>query len=214
MHTRTWAGALVAGAAILTLTATAPHADAGTPARDGSPVALAVTALTADGTPDPSAVPADFADRFGYRPRVVDGMVVNPNGACSSPVPLPAEFDIACMAHDYGYDLLRYAHATGTDLGPWARTALDEQLDRRMHDACEARDTARASCFAMANTATVAVAINSQRQGYGAPIDEPWIRYGLVAGPVLLGGWALTAAARRVRRSRTRVAADTVGAVA
>ncbi|WP_137724313.1 hypothetical protein [Prescottella subtropica] len=206
MDARTWTGVLVAGTAVAVLTLSAPHADAGTPARGDAAVASAVAALTTDEAPDISVVPAGFVDRFGYRPRVVDGMVVNPHGACSSPVPLPAEFDTACKAHDYGYDLLRYAHAAGADLGPWARTALDEQLDRRMHAACDARGIGRASCFVMANSAAAAVSINSQRQGYGAPIDEPWIRYGLVAALTALGGWAVAVTVRRVRRGAGRAA--------
>lgn len=209
MDATRWAGAVLAGAAIVTATLAAPEADAGTVAREAAAhestaTARAVEELT---TTDPvvagAAVPDDFAERFGYRPHSEGGLLVNPDGGCSSPVPLPSEFDTACKAHDLGYDLLRYAHVTGADLGPWARTALDAQLDRRMHDACAARERDRMSCFAMANAATTAVSLNSRRQGYGAPIDEPWIRNGAIGALAALGLLATTVAVRRVRRAVT-----------
>ncbi|GAB2629390.1 hypothetical protein ABI214_22540 [Prescottella soli] len=208
MRTRRWTGAVLAGAAIVTATLAAPQADAGTPAREDSGAARAVTELTAtDVAPDASAVPDDFAAVIGYRPRVEDGLLVNPNGACSSPVPLPAEFDTPCKAHDLGYDLLRYAHRADGDLGGWARNAIDAQLDRRMHEACEARERDRASCFAMANTATTAVSLNSMRQGYGVPIDEPWIRYTVGATLAALGLLVVTTMVRRAGRIRWAVPA-------
>ncbi|MDH6282119.1 hypothetical protein [Prescottella agglutinans] len=208
MRTRRWTGAVLAGAAIVTVTLSAPQAVAGTPVREDSGAARAVTALTApDVAPDASAVPDDFAAVIGYRPRVEDGLLVNPNGECSSPVPLPTEFDTACKAHDLGYDLLRYAHQADGDLGGWARTAIDAQLDRRMHEACEARERDRTSCFAMANTATTAVSLNSMRQGYGVPIDEPWIRYTVGATLAALGLLVVTAVFRRVGRVQWAVPA-------
>lgn len=124
-----------------------------------------------------TAVPTDFADFAGYAPTAVDGYLANPRGDCSSPVPLPREFDSACKAHDLGYDLLRYAHAHGTELGPWARQALDGQLDRRMHAACEDRTSflSRGYCFAMADVAVTAVNGNSWRQGYLTPVTESFL---------------------------------------
>ncbi|RVW11235.1 hypothetical protein EGT67_01970 [Prescottella agglutinans] len=208
MDARRWTGTVLAGAAIVTVTLAAPQADAGTPVREDSVAARAVTELTtSEGAPDASAVPDDFAAVIGYRPRIEDGLLVNPNGACSSPVPLPTEFDTPCKAHDLGYDLLRYAHLTGGDLGGWARSALDSQLDRRMHEACEARERDRTSCFAMANTATTAVSVNSMRQGYGVPVDEPWIRYTVGATLAALGLLAVAAVVRRVGRIRWAVPA-------
>ncbi|PTR31823.1 hypothetical protein C8K36_101859 [Rhodococcus sp. OK519] len=209
MRTRIWAGAVLAATAIVTATSYAPTADANTPLREDAAAARAVTALTALTAEDPSpdvvpgdfaaVLPGDFAAVMGYRPAAVDGMLVNPDGSCSSPVPLPAEFDTACKAHDFGYDLLRYAHLGGGDLGTWARTEIDAQLDRRMHDACDTRIRDRASCFVMADTAATAVAWNSRRQSYGAPVDEPWIRYTL-GGAAGGGGVLLVAfAIRRVR---------------
>lgn len=197
MRTRIWAGAVLAATSIVTATSYAPAADADT-LREDTVAARAVTALTADDR-SPDAVPHDFATVMGYRPTVVDGMLVNPDGACSSPVPLPAEFDTACKAHDFGYDLLRYAHVGGGDLGPWARSGIDAQLDRRLHDACDERTRDRAQCFVMADTAATAVGWNSRRQGYGAPVDEPWIRYTL-GGAFGVAGVLLTAfVIRRVR---------------
>ena len=197
MRTRIWAGAAAAATSIVTATSYAPAADADA-LREDTVAARAVTALTAEDR-SVQAVPHDFAAVIGYRPAVVDGMLVAPDGACSSPIPLPAEFDTACKAHDFGYDLLRYAHLGGGDLGPWARTEIDAQLDRRLHDACDARIRDRAQCFVMADTAATAVGWNSRRQGYGAPVDEPWIRYTL-GGALAVSGVLLTAfVIRRVR---------------
>ncbi|MGF7124181.1 hypothetical protein [Rhodococcus sp. BE178] len=203
MRTTRWIGSVLAvtiGGMTLTGTVSAPTADAHSPARENRAAAAAVTLLTADDHAlAASAIPDDFAAVMGYRPTVIDGTVVNPLGACSSPIPLPAEFDTACKAHDLGYDLLRYAHRGGGDLGAWARTELDAQLDRRMHAACDARAADRTSCFAMANTATAAVGMNSMRQGFGAPVDEPWIRYGLGGLLGTLGALLVTLTLRRIR---------------
>ncbi|MEC3915177.1 hypothetical protein [Nocardia sp. CDC160] len=126
--------------------------------------------------PDPATIPEDFATTAGYRPVVEAGMLLNPNGNCSSPVPLPAEFDLACKSHDLGYDLLRYAAAHGQPLGPWARQTVDAALERRMHAACDARENpvSRAQCQVMASIAATAVDLNSIRQDYGDPIYEPF----------------------------------------
>lgn len=200
MRKATWT--VLAAAAASTLISGVPvtaHADS---TREDAAAARAVLALTTQ-APDAAAasIPDGFAAAAGYRPTTVDGMLVNPNGDCSSPVPLPAEFDASCQAHDLGYDLLRYADGAGAQLGPWARRSLDAQLDRRMHDACAARtdETARASCFVMANVATTAVTSNSWRQGYVAPRPEPVTGYLLAAGGGLavLGG---AVAAGRLRR--------------
>ncbi|RVW04707.1 hypothetical protein [Rhodococcus spongiicola] len=201
MRTNSWAAAILTGAAIATVLLAVPPADADTPLRESSTAARAVQHLTSPASAsDSTAVPADFTALLGYQPKEVDGVMVNPHGACSSPVPLPAEFDTACKAHDLGYDLLRYAHLTGGELGPWARNALDAQLDRRMHAACDTRERDRASCFALANIATTAVSVNSRRQGYGVPIDEPWIRYGLAGALGVLGLLATAITVQRIRR--------------
>lgn len=155
-------------AAAVSLLSAAPAADAAGPA----PAAAAVRALTTPGTV--TAIPADFRAVAGYTPARVDGMLVAPQGSCSSPVPLPAEFETACRAHDLGYDLLRYADRTGAPLGPWARQELDRTLAERMHTACAQRPELlpRARCAVMAEVAEIAVDLNSMRQDYGVPVVE------------------------------------------
>ncbi|WP_458690017.1 hypothetical protein [Nocardia tengchongensis] len=129
--------------------------------------------------PDPAAIPGDFVAAAGYHPVVRAGMLIDPQGDCSSPVPLPAEFDLACKSHDLGYDLLRYATAHGQPLGPWARQSVDAALEQRMHAACESRDNAvsRAQCQVMASIAATAVDLNSIRQDYGSPVYEPFFEH-------------------------------------
>lgn len=139
-----------------------------------TPAAVAVRAL-ASGAPEAAAtIPSDFQVVTGYRPEMVDGLPAAPHGSCSSPVPLPVEFEPACKAHDLGYDLLRYAEHHGGPLGPWARQVLDRTLADRMRVACAHRPDplSRARCVAMAEVATVAVDLNSRRQGYGLPVVE------------------------------------------
>ncbi|MFD1811261.1 hypothetical protein [Rhodococcus gannanensis] len=175
--------------------------------RSDHPTGPAATAIVALTTTDPAAaaaaVPDDFGDVVGYRPALRDGMLVNPTGTCSSPVPLPGEFDTACQGHDLGYDLLRYADRSGEQLGPWARQSLDRQLDDRLHAACAARpdEVTQASCRVVASVAATAVDTNSWRQGYAAPRPEPVAGYAAVAGVVLLAGVAV---ARRGRPALRR----------
>lgn len=154
--------------------APAPHAAAASAPIESAQAVTAVTDLTAGGPGSLTAIPPDFFASFGYRPSTMDGLVVNPQGDCSSPVTLPPEFDTACKAHDLGYDLLRYADRRGQPLGPWARQALDATLDRHMHEACATRveSFSRARCDAMATIANTAVDLNSRRQDYGAPVVE------------------------------------------
>lgn len=141
---------------------------------ESSMASAAVAELTSGGPGSIAAISDDFTAQFGYRPSTLDGLVVNPQGDCSSPVTLPAEFETACKAHDLGYDLLRYAEQRGEPLGPWARQALDSTLDRHMHEACDSRGDSfsRARCNAMAAIAFTFVDLNSRRQGYGAPVVE------------------------------------------
>ncbi|WP_137876147.1 hypothetical protein [Rhodococcus sp. Q] len=196
----TWT-VLTAGCAIALATGLASQpAQAAGPVESG-PAATTITALTSTGAAAAAAtVPIDFADVVGYRPVLRDGMLVNPNGDCSSPVPLPGEFDTACQGHDLGYDLLRYADRSGEQLGPWARRALDRQLDERLHAACATRpdDVTRASCSVVASTAAAAVDTNSWRQDYAAPRPEPVAAYAAGIGILLL---AAAAAAHRGRSS-------------
>ncbi|PXX64209.1 hypothetical protein DFR70_105394 [Nocardia tenerifensis] len=173
--------AALTAAALTTMAATvflapAPHAAAASASApvESALAGAAITELTSGGPGSLAAIPDDFPAEFGYRPSTLDGLVVNPQGDCSSPVTLPAEFETACKAHDLGYDLLRYAEQRGQTLGPWARQALDSTLDRHMHESCESRvdPFSRARCNAMATIASTFVDLNSRRQGYGAPIAE------------------------------------------
>ncbi len=159
-------------AATLSLPAVAGAAEAA-PGAENSAARSAVLALTGI-HPERAVMPADFGAAQGYLPIEVEGLPVDPGGQCSSPVPLPAEFDTACKAHDLGYDLLRYAELRGHPLGPWARRAVDAALEQHMFDACAARaDTiARLRCDTMAAIATGAVDLNSRRQNYAAPMPE------------------------------------------
>ncbi|WP_406231821.1 hypothetical protein [Nocardia sp. NBC_01009] len=172
-------GAALTAAALTTMAATvvlAPttHAAVTRPPVENVAVGAAVSILTAGGPDAATTIPDDFAAGFGYRPSLVDGLLANPGGECSSPVTLPAEFDTACKAHDLGYDLLRYADQRGEPLGPWARQALDSTLGLHMHEACDTRSDpfSRARCNAMATIASTFVDINSRRQGYAAPVAE------------------------------------------
>lgn len=162
----------VAGIAAAASLLAVPTADAAGPAADTTPAAAAVRTLT--DTAAAPQLPRDFGAVTGYRPAVIDGILVAPQGSCSSPVPLPAEFDTPCKAHDLGYDLLRYAQHSGHPLGGWARRDLDRALADRMLSACRHRQDpmARAGCTTLAGIAATAVDLNSRRQGYGVPMVE------------------------------------------
>ncbi|MBH0781383.1 hypothetical protein IT779_34445 [Nocardia sp. NEAU-351] len=187
----------------------APPAEAVRVAPENPTVAAAVADLT--GGAVRITLPTDFVESAGYLPEIVDGLLVNPGGDCSSPVPLPSEFETACKAHDLGYDLLRYADRAGAPLGPWARQAIDAAFDRRMRGACDTRvgETSRAGCFTMAEIADTAVDLNSRRQHYGAPVVEtPFASGGLLA---LLAAFGLGATGSILAlagfRRRTRASA-------
>ncbi|WP_072690864.1 hypothetical protein [Rhodococcus marinonascens] len=199
----TWTAVAIAATALLTTTGFAGIGAASPPLHEDATASAAVRALTSTDNLATHSIPTHFDSVMGYTPLRIDGILVNPDGECSSPVPLPIEFDTSCKAHDLGYDLLRYASRSGAELGPWARKSLDTQLDQRMHAACEARvgEQARTKCFVMANIATTAVAGNSWRQGYSTPITESGLSYGLVGG-----GAALLAGAAWLLRRRPRPA--------
>ncbi|MFD4353337.1 hypothetical protein ACFWPK_01450 [Nocardia sp. NPDC058519] len=166
------AGLAMAAAVVMS----APGAMGGTTpeATENVVAAAAVRALTDDSPDATSLIPRDFGYKFGYDPAPQEGLLVNPNGGCSSPVTLPAEFEPACRAHDLGYDVLRYAERVDEPLGGWARRSVDAALNRRIHAACELRDDefSRARCAVMADIAFTAVDVNSRRQEYGAPVVE------------------------------------------
>lgn len=146
------------------------------------PAAAAVTALvSAPAGQDPlAAVPADFPSLMGYTPmaaRMADGTrrLAKPTGACSVPGGgAPFGFDQACKVHDYGYDLLRYAHATGQHLTAEARRQLDEMFAHDLHARCQVfgRGLAGAGCHLVAELFTAGVSFNSWRQHHGNPAEE------------------------------------------
>ncbi len=119
-------------------------------------------------------LPADFAAGAGYRPVVENHLLVDPSGACSSPIQLPAEFTSACRAHDLGYDVLRYAERRHQPLGAWGRQAIDAVFQQRIHSACESRadSVSETGCELMATVATTGVDLNSRRQNYATPEPE------------------------------------------
>lgn len=137
--------------------------------------AEAVTALV-EGSPREAsdAIPGTFTEVLGYTPTIEDGALVNPTGDCSSPVPLPAEFETVCRSHDLGYDLIRHADVIGGTLSPSARKVVDESFAREAHAACAARDSAlsRTHCHAWADIATGAIRLNSWRQHDMVPDPE------------------------------------------
>lgn len=222
-------GRLIAAAAVLmaatVMTAPTAAAAANAPTPEGTATktenAAARTAVLGLTSADQASasIPADFAAEAGYRPRVEQGLLVNPGGDCSSPVPLPAEFEIACKAHDLGYDLLRYADSHGQPLTPWARQALDATLEERMHTACTARPDpiAGAACQAMATIATAAVDLNSRRQDYGPPVHETFFdtthsETAKAAALPLLGSALAFAGFAAARRRANRRAAQEISA--
>ncbi|MFE0751092.1 hypothetical protein [Gordonia sp. NPDC058843] len=145
---------------LLTVTSTtvkAPPDDA------HNPYAAAVVALAG---PHPATALASLPPSFieqGYAPRIVDGFPVDPDGDCSSPVPLPEHFTPLCRTHDLGYDLLRAAQRAGAPLGAWARIALDRMLIERMYASCRTP-----ACTTAAHGARIGLAWNTWRQ-YGGP---------------------------------------------
>lgn len=144
-----------------------------------TPAASAIGAPAAsvdDGRENDSGVvvPAGFTHTFDYVPTVEDGMLVDPDGGCSSPIPLPTFFDVPCKQHDLGYDVLRYRSATRADTPDGERRRMDDNLGRALHRACDEHvDRSRFGCHVTADVAYAAVAFNSWRQHYESPEPEP-----------------------------------------
>jgi len=180
---------------------------AGVAAPEDPAAARAVRALTSEAADHAlAAVPGDFAAVEGYRPVVRGGVLLRPDGSCSSPVPLPRGFTPSCDRHDLGYDLLRYAAVKGHPLRPWARVAIDRQLGAGLRAAC-----ARAGgvgCGLAAAMAYVAVRANSRRQGDEVPGPENPATVGAAAlggvGALSLLGLTMATLLGRVRRCALR----------
>src|SRR5690606_32670261 len=118
------------------------------PAVVNEAAAATVTALVQDDTATATELfPDDFATVMDYAPvtepgLTADEVLADPDGGCSSPVPLPEVFEPACRIHDLGYDLLRYARDTGGELGSQARRDLDAQLARNLRASCRTSSAA------------------------------------------------------------------------
>lgn len=167
--------------------------------RGQSPAAQAIRALTtADGTSALAAVPEDFAEIRGYEPVLEAGHLVRADGDCSSPVPLPEEFEPACRQHDYGYDLLRYAEQTGQPLGRWARGAVDDAFADRLRTVCD-EGPAGANCRQLGFLAVTGVELNSVRQGDGLPEESTLTNAALATSAVGLLGMSGAALPSRGR---------------
>lgn len=157
-----------------------------------------------DATP---SLPADFVAVTGHTPAVMaapDGTTraVHVAGGCSSPWGddnTRWDFSVGCMAHDLGYDLLRYADAKGQPLGPDLREQLDNRLSADMHAMCDInpRDSP-GICHVVAGLYSVGLVVNSWHQRWGPPRNEP---IGLWS--VGLGVIALLLAARMPVRGRS-----------
>jgi hypothetical protein len=115
----------------------------------------------------------------------------------------PFDFAVACQAHDFGYDLLRYAERRGGPLDPAARDAIDELLDHDLRVQCTA-DSTPASCDATVALFAAGVGFNSWRQVSGPPVDTSGLPR--TAGLVLLalagGGCLVTARGLLLPRRR------------
>lgn len=163
----------------------------------------AVLALV-DGTGEEAlaAVPEDFGAVMGYTPVLVEGHLVRADGDCSSPVPLPVEFEPACQQHDYGYDLLRYAVQREVPLGRWARGSIDDLFADRVAGVCTdpgPRSVTRDACLASAQIAVAGVDLNSRRQGDGVPEESFFTSAALASSAMGAAGLAVAAVPGRRR---------------
>lgn len=120
-----------------------------------------------------------IASDLGYSPAAESGIWVNPDGDCSTPIPIGSYgFATPCRSHDLGYDALRRAAADDGDLGTWARLGLDARLYADLLEVCSDE-----RCRATATLYFGAVTANSIRQGYRSPTEEPvlpWVILGVV----------------------------------
>ncbi|GHJ46375.1 hypothetical protein Cs7R123_37170 [Catellatospora sp. TT07R-123] len=158
---------------------------------------------------DLAAVPADFAKVMGYAPvtaTLADGetRVINPQGSCSVPGEgRPFDFAVPCMAHDFGYDLLRYARRQGAPLAADARERIDLLLDHDLRVQCTT-DSTPASCETTVAVFAAGVGFNSWRQLSGPPFDTAGMTR--TAGLVLFAAVGGGGGFRMWRRPRRRPA--------
>jgi hypothetical protein len=158
---------------------------------------------------DLHTAPADFARVMGYTPvigRLADGTerMINPNGSCSVPGEgRPFDFAVACQAHDFGYDLLRYAQRKGQELPGEARGQLDAQLNEDLHTQCRA-DSSATACGATVSVFAAAVGFNSWRQVSGPPVDASGMPR--TVGLILLAALGLAVILARAKATRGQIA--------
>jgi hypothetical protein len=198
------AAVLVLGIAAA-LTVAAPPTSAGPSAGTWSDAVTTLQNLD-DGRAAIEHLPTDFPQVMGYAPelaRLADGSVrlVNPDGSCSVPGEgQPFDFAVACKAHDFGYDLLRYAARTHATLPATAREDIDNRLSTDLHAQCVAGSKlpSRASCDATVEVFRAGVGFNTWRQAYDAPMDQSGLPR--TAGVLLLGGLGLFGLIPGVRR--------------
>ena len=152
-------------AAMLTLGVAAALTVAAPPSSAGAP-------LSGLDSASPAVVPDGFASVMGYEPQtatLADGSVrlINPRGSCSVPGDgRPFDFEVACQAHDFGYDLLRYASRAGSPLPASARADIDTLLVHDLHTQCAGTST----CETTVAVYRAAVEFNSWRQVFGPPV--------------------------------------------
>jgi hypothetical protein len=163
--------------------------------------------------PAPAAVPADFVTVIGYQPvaaTLADGeqIAVNPHGGCSVPIgEVSADLQVACQAHDLGYDLLRYARQEGIPVGPEARQGVDADFAKNLAVQCAGRpDHDQVGCDATAHVFSSAVRFNSWRQLDGPPVAGSGIArtVGLCLAALALGGVGVLALRRPVTAFASR----------
>lgn len=118
--------------------------------------------------------PARFAETMGYEPILVATVsgwrYTKPawaGGYCSAPMTDRGpfwDFEDACQAHDYGYDLVRF--------GIGDRSAADDLLYRDMLESCGRRDAATATaCRALARWAHTVLTVGDATGFDPKPID-------------------------------------------
>src|SRR4029450_13188897 len=118
-------------------------------------------------------------------------------------VPTPFGFEQVCRTHDYGYDLLRHAAASGQVLSGEARRQLDGAFRRDLHASCEATGNglAELGCHTVAEVFATGVAVNSWGQRFGNPAEESLPRWALGVPVPALTGPLLARLRRRARRA-------------
>jgi hypothetical protein len=123
--------------------------------------------------------PCGFSDRMHYTPiwrKTKAGYRwMRPDGSCSVPIVGARagsgafwDFNNACKTHDYLYDLMRFARLAGF----LRRVLADFNFYTDMLQDCQGRgwfSVLEEPCNGVARVFYLAVAVNSDLQGYGVP---------------------------------------------